>query len=264
MKQFLYCRPSENVAQYATVSAAAADPAYPPENLVDRVPSRPAKLTDKNGDFIFAYTGPQRIDVASIIHANFDTGLTVFLQGNATNAWGSPTFSCRFSIPQWQYGYPVNPWLDLTTQPGYNPMGFQYWRISIALNSVPISIGEVVLASRKRQLQYSVRWGSTRVLKFPTVIHETDMEVRLMYGYGIQHRRLDATCDLSSTGETDFLAWVRDARGPLLPFLIVPDTEENDAWFGAFDTQESSVNRVNLNHFERTFTIREVTRGLAP
>lgn len=266
MPEFLFCTPSENVAPAATIVGTVEDVDYPAANLIDRIPGKPAKLTGTSGSWVLTFDPAQRVDVAMLVHANLDAGLSVRIQANNGDNWLAPMLDTAIVIPAWhEDGFPQNPYVDLTGVAGYTAAGFTHFRLRVVgINSVPISIGELLLWSRKRQFRYSIKWGSTRTEEWPLVVHETDMRVRLKYGLGAKVRGIAGTMEFDEAGEAAFEALIRDARGALKPFPIVPDTSVNDAWFVDFVNPQQKVVRVTRGHYSRAVEFVEVSRGLAP
>ena len=91
--------PSDNVApNYATigVNTGSEDTDYPAAYLADGRPGRPAKLTTTSGSWVFAFAAAQRLDLVALGAHNLSAAT---LEGNATNAWGAPTFSAALTIP---------------------------------------------------------------------------------------------------------------------------------------------------------------------
>jgi hypothetical protein len=260
-----YARPSDNVAGSATITASADDAAYPAANLADLIASKPAKLTGTSGNWVFAFSAPQRVDLVALIHHNLTAGLDVKIQGNATNAWTSPTFSQAITIPAYQEdGFPVCPFLDLTGLSGYSTSGFQYWRLLInAANAAAVAIGDVVLAALKRTLEVNVSWGATEEEEHPLIEHVTDYGVSTIYDLGTKRRRFAGQTETTDAGLASLRSLYRDARGRARPWLLVPDPSVNEAWLVRFQETKQQRALVFLNANQLAFNVEEVSRGLA-
>ena len=113
----IYGKPTDNVASEATITAQSGtvDTEYPLANLVDENPAKPAKLTTTTGRIMFDFGSAQTIQLIALIHTNLDAGLTVKIQANATDSWGSPSVDLAITIPTVPAdSYPLNLWLDLS------------------------------------------------------------------------------------------------------------------------------------------------------
>jgi hypothetical protein len=258
---------SDNVAPDATLSVVSGveDADYPIANLVDRNPALAAKFTTTTVRIVFTFAAAQRIDVAALIHHNLDAGLSnVRIEGNAANAWGAPTFSATFTIPAYhEDGMPVNPWLDLTAQPGYSADGFQYWSIVCAsVNSAAIAIGDVWLGATKRTLVRNIEWGSEESDEWPAIVHETDFGVKTVYPFGTKRRTLTGKLKTTDAGLAALRAFHRDSFGLARPVLVVEDPSVNDAMLVRIVTPRLAVTRMFLDLNEVPFAVEELSRGL--
>lgn len=260
----LYTRPSENVTVNATITASAADASYPAANLGDLDPSKPAKLTTTSGNWVFDYGSAQRVDVFALIHHNLTAGLDVKLQGNATNSWGAPTLSTAITIPTYhEDGFPVNPWLDVTGVSGYSTSGFRFWRLLInAASGANVAIGEVVMATTKRQLETNISRGAEDRDEHPTIEHRTLHGVSRIYDLGTKIRRLTCKVTAKDTGFASLQSLARGASVRVKPFLIVRDTSVNDAWFVRLGDTSFSQTLPYVGRHEVPLVFEELSRGL--
>jgi hypothetical protein len=190
----------------------------------------------------------------------------VRLQAHTANSWGAPSLDVGFTIPPaFPDFFPANPRIDLMALwPGETDRTFEWWRVGIAANSVPISIGELCLAQMRHLGIRNIRWGGTRHLARPAVVHRTDFGVKHVYEFGTTQRVLEIATDATTQTTRDIADWFRSA-GTNAPFVVVPVAEENEALlvtFGeAFVTHTRQ--RLNVNPFERLI-LEEVARGLWP
>lgn len=266
MGKLLYARPSDNVAPLATaVTASAGDAGYPAANLVDQDPAKPAKLTTTSGNWVFNLpVGSRRVDVVALIHHNLTAGLEVRIQGNTTDSWSSPSFNQLITIPAYhEDGFSVCPFLDLTGLSGYTTGGFQFWRVAvIGTNAANVAIGEVVLASLKRQLEVNLHWGAEDHDEHPTIEHRTSHGVVRTYDLGCKVRRLKGEVETSDAGLASLRSLHRDARGRVKPFVMVPDPDVNDAWFVRFDDTRFGRSMVFVDRSHVLVGFEELSRGL--
>lgn len=260
-----YGRYSDNVAPSATVTvnAGSADPDYPATNLNDLVVARPAQLTTTTGAFSFAFLAQQRVQLVAIPHHNLSAGLEVRIQANPTDTWLAPAFNRVITIPAYRAdGLPPGAWLDLTTQPGYDPAGWQYWRLAIVgVNAAPVKITEVILLATMRTLNPNISWGARRPEQRPIIENVTDYGVSTIYDLGVTKRRLEGEVDTTDAGLADISAWWQDCRGRARGCLLIPDEDVNDAWFVRWTTDlDPTLNMVDRNTIPVGF--EEVSRGL--
>lgn len=270
MANLVYTRTSDNQARAATitVNTGTEDTAYPSANLADHQPEKPARLSTTTGSWVFDMGSATRLDFAAIIHHNLTPGLEVRLQGNASNVWTSPTLNQAFTIPAvYADFFPPNPWLNLKTLvPIAANRTFQFWRLVIVgSNALPISIGEVVLASTLRDLGIrNISWGSERMWRRPAVLHETDLLVRHTYDFGTTVRAVTVETQATDVTLREIETWYRDAQGIAKPFMIVPLSSENDAWMVSFVEPQQQYQREYLNVNTATMIFQELSRGLYP
>lgn len=261
----IYQKLTDQVADNATsVLGTASDSAYPPANLYDFNPAKPAKLTGTTGDWVWSFAARQRIDLAAIIHHNLTAGLNVRFQGNDTNVWGAPTLDTTITIPAYRDdGYPSNPWKDLTGVTGYTTAGFFFWRLAIVgVNGAPVAIGDVWLGSVIRRLDPNIDWGVKVEHERKTVEHETDFGVMNVYDLGVTIRRFSGNLDTTDAQRELLLAQWESVHGRVSPWLMIPNGDVNDAWLVRWGRamNEKSFDLIDRNTIP--FEAVEVGRGL--
>lgn len=265
---FVYQYPSDNKAPSGTptVTAGTASTDYPIAYLTDLNPAKPFKFTTTSGTIRWDYGAAQRIDLVAIIHHNLDAGLSVRIQGNATDSWGSPTFDQAITISgPTEDLYPVNAGLDLTTLSGYSASGFRYWRLVLGgTNSVAISIGEVWLGGLKRSLSPNIDWGIVEDLERKVVEHMTDFAVISTYDLGVTVRRLKGTLDTTDAGRAAFTSWVRATKGKTSPMVCFPFGDGTEPWMAkiASPARTATYNLIDRNGIP--VEVVEMGRGLRP
>ncbi len=251
-----------------TVVATTANVNFPAANLVDSNPGQPAKLSGLTGDWVIDFTVATRIDIIGLIQHNLTAGLAnVRIQGNATNVWTTPTFSQIITIPAGtQDGHPKNPWLDLTALAGYSVSGFRYWRLVFGTsNAAAISVGELAMVGVKRTFSRGISWGSTRGRKHYGAYEPTDGGLNIGYGFGTRSRTISGQTEPNDTEARDSLVeWFDSARGNQRPFLVVPNTDENDCYFMKFREGEMGYTRDFANKNTFPFELEEAGLGVAP
>jgi hypothetical protein len=276
MSTFLFTHASDNLlttAPIVLVQSGTEDSVYPATNINNLQPEKPAKLTTSTGAWVADLGSAQAVEMCAIIHHNLSAGLDVRLEGHTANLWTAPAFSQAFTIPTaYLDGYPVNVWLDVKTLvPAALSRTYRYWRLNVAgVNATAVSIGEWVLSAARRDLGVrNISWGSTRILRRPFVLHETEILTRRTYDLGTTIRTVKVESEPTDVTVSEILNWYRDALGAVRPFLIVPaggplgSTIENDAWFVQFLNADQPYIRAHLNHNTITMDFQEVARGAA-
>lgn len=235
MAHLQYSKFSDNVAPNAVITVGdigTEDADYPLANLADRDPSLPGQFTTTIARAVFDFTTAQRLDVAALIHHNLDAGLTnVLIEGNATDAWGAPSFSMPFVIPAYRDdGFPVNPFLDLTLDAQYSATGFRFWSIAVKdVNSAAVKLGEVWLGTTKRTLTRNIQWGVEMPEQWRGIVHETDFGVKTAYPYGTVQRSLSGNIQTTGAGIAALQSLYQDSFGIAKAVLVIPDPTVNDA-----------------------------------
>jgi hypothetical protein len=243
------------------VTAADADPAYPPANLIDPNPAKPAKLTTTSGAFVLDFGVPVEIAAAAVLYHNLDHDTDVTLAWNASDAWGSPAGDQLLIVPgKTEDDWTVSPWIDLG-----DPMSARYWRLTIgdaSPNPDPIVVGRLVLLSTLRTIDTDVRWGEEEAEEHGLIELPTALGVETIYALGGKRRRFAGELTLSNPTAAEFIALTRHAHGRVLPWLLIPDASVNDAWIVRFDENRwSRVREVpDINNFP--FRVQELSRGL--
>lgn len=272
----IYQRSSDNVAPNATITVQSGTPdtAYPPANLVDLNPAKPAKIDDTAGAWLFDFGAAQRIDLVALIHHDFAgegevVTNNVKIQANTSDSWGSPAFEAVFSIPAWQGTgsrlWPINPWLNLTTESGYSTTGWRYWRLVIADNSQNLELGEIWMSQTIRQLDPDIRWGATRTTRKLDVEHRTAYGVTAgIVGRGTTIWQQDGEILLTDDLREDLIAQWYDVDGRVLPWLLIPDGDVNAAYLVRWATSEQQIARLYNDAHNMQVSVVEVGRGLRP
>lgn len=268
----IYTRPSDNVAPNATVTIeTGTDPGdsnYGPDVLVDLNPAKMAKILSTTAAWQFDFTTAQRIDLAAFIHSTVESPGTLRLQGNATNSWGAPSFNALIDVQDW-FGtgtrrWPRNQWLDLTQEAGYSTTGYRYWRVLVTGNSQNVWMGQVVLSPTIRRMVPDIRWDYVRAPKKRSIVNETAYGSKTIYVRGTTQFMLEAEQrmdeELFLSQEEHFY----DAEGVGLPWLLIPDGDEPDAYFVRWVEDVYATTHHFFDVRDRKFTVEELSRGLRP
>jgi hypothetical protein len=256
-----YSLPGDDIAAtYATVvTASAEDPDYLAVNIASGSPSRPAKLTTTSGWFVYDFGVAVNIAAVALIYHNLDAGLAVTIQANVADAWGAPPVSQALTIPaHHEDGWPVSPWALIAGSPSY-----RWWRLNITgVNSLTIAIGRWVLVGALRQLTEDVLWGEEEREEHTIVEQRTELGIETIYDLGGKRRHFSGEFGILNTSAATLQSLYRSAKGRTLPWLLVPDTAVNDAWFVRFEESQFSRTRETYNHNRIPFRVQELARGL--
>jgi len=271
----IYQRYSDEVGRLATITIETGvdpgDPNYGPATLVDDNPAKVAKIDSTTGAWLFSYAAKQPVAIVALIHHAFDAGADVKIQGNATDDWlGSPgpAFEASLTIPAWlgtgAGRWPVNPWLDLTAQPGYDATGFQYWRLVITGNSQNLQLGQVWFGSAIRRLDPDLRWDFVRTRDKPIIENKTAFGVSTIYARGTTRWQLQGDHRVTDALEADLDTQWFEADGRAYPWLLVPDGLENRCALVRWAETNRAVTKHFLDVHDHRFVAEEVARGLRP
>jgi hypothetical protein len=109
----------DNKFDGATLNALSENPFYPVVNLQDSRISRKFRSVDDNDQTILISGISTAVSFFCIVGHNFTSGVTLRLQGNNSNSWGSPSFDQEI---------PYNAGMIFLR---FTPATYTYWRIWI-------------------------------------------------------------------------------------------------------------------------------------
>lgn len=258
-----YALPSDDLAQTATsVTPSAEMDGYPGLNLVGytasghlNLPSRPAKLDATSGYFDLAFGSAITVRAAALIYHNLDAGLNVTIVG------GGGAFTQAITIPAKpdpDDDWTISPWVEFASAQTYNT-----WRLSInAANSEDVRVGRLLLLGQLRQLDTDVRYGGELAEDRLILKDQTVLGIENIYDmYGVR-RRFAGEFGFRDSETADLLALWRSARTRVLPWLLIPDEDVNDAWFVRFEDDAYSRTMETIGFNSHPYRVREVARGM--
>lgn len=260
----IYVLPSDNVIDDATLTPSSETTGYEAENLRDGNPAKPWTTTSTNPSLFIDFSSAQAVNFLALIHHNLATSAVVRIKGSSTTSFGSATVDRLVTVPAWEAdGYPVSPWIDLSTEANNS---LRYWQLAVSTsgpNDVAVSIGELWMASTwrtltARHLAVGLQQGYTR----PIIEHQTDYGVRAIYDLGVKTKRMSGTV-VGSTGTLDQLkGWWDDCHGRALPSVVVFTTDTNEALMMRW----ADITRVDTRQTRSVSSVAvawdEVSRGL--
>jgi len=259
-----YALPSDDLAGGASsVTASDEDTEYPATNLIApsntghlNLPSRPAKLSATSGSWTLEFSSAIAVIAAAVIYHNFDEGLDVTLEG------GGGAFSIPMPIPAKPGGddddWTLSPWVAFGGTQTYDE-----WTLSVnEANSINPQVGRLLLLGALRQIETDVRCGVDEQEERTIIEQPTELGVETVTDMFNMRRRFAGEFGVRDAEVADLVALWRSARLRVLPWLLIPDEDINDAWFVRFDDPASSRTRENLNFSRIPYRVRELSRGL--
>lgn len=258
-----YNRYSDNLAFTATtvtVSPGTIESGYSAEWVRDNSAAKPLRLSTKQGAVVFSWSSPVSVAIIALLHCNYAEGTTVYVQGNATNSWGSPSFSTTITVPAWKKGrFPPQPWKDLRALSGWG--SYAYWRVATtADNAVNLTLGEIWLGSTVRTLGAALEEKPSFER---TQVERTTAYRRLRIPLGTTRRSLEGTVPkTSNTVRDDIRDWILDSDGRAT--LVVPKSSDaTDAWHALLPTFQE-FEQFDRGITDWKFALEEDGRGLEP
>lgn len=267
MANIVYGHTTENYAATyaAAVKTGSADANYPVANLADFNPVKPHKLSASgNGAWEWNLGSAKSVGFFAIINHNLLAGQTITIKSHTATVadWFTTgtTVATRTIPALYGDGHTQNVWLDTSAGTAR-----QYWGMTIngSGDSSPISLGEVWLASTKRQFPININWGVQFTFQHDIIEHKTDYGVSLIYDYGATRRLMQASMETTDAGWTQYEAWWRDARGRATPVIVVPDPDLSDVWMARFTSNDLVSKYTFLNDHEVTVALEELSLGVA-
>ncbi len=251
----LFCKPSENVADSATVSytvGTTASTSYDKSKLVDRLAHYPAKITPTGGAFTvqFDFTAAQTIEVVQVIMANL-AGASWFAS-NAAGLSKTGTFPAVTND-----NFPAFPYFLATANNSSTR-----WRVGVnACAPSTAIVGEIALWSTARTMPF--QFGSlSHGFAYPIIEHRTAYDVPLIFKKGVRNRPLEAVVNREAQRSVLF-GLAQDAEGRAEPWYFILDNTVNDSMMPRFkDPQILAKLESPLSPI--TVSIEEVGMGQAP
>lgn len=250
----------------ALVETGTAATGYPATKVMDLNPADPAKLNEVSGAIVRDLGSAVRIDRILVVRANFDPGLLVKIQANGTNSWGSPTFT-QIVVPVWHpEPYPYNLSVDVAAAiPVVATRTLRYVRVwAEGTNSVPISIGEIVVAKQERE-DLQMLNGRLRNIDRLSKVLETEMGIIHAKDLGTTMRGYVADILMDDAADAALEYLFLDARGVALPFMLTPDPiATSESMLVSFRSTQRAHTRKENGVNVSTIEFVERSRGKYP
>lgn len=253
----LYARHSDlRSGDTISITAGDEDTDYPKENVTDRKARTVGKFTGMSGTYRRTFSGAVEVVAAAFINTNA-TAIQL------TNDQGLDEAITIPATPE--DGIPIDPWIDIRDVA--NTTAAQ-WNAALT-GPTGVYLGEFLLVATLRSLDGL--WTPQPVERdaHPSVHHETDGGVDLDLGLGVRTREADLTVR-DDEGRAALLSLQRDQLGRVRPWLLIPNSGLNDAWFVKLTSPAMALQTVGgspsgLPKFvlDTNLMVREDQKGIA-
>ena len=158
----------------------------------------------------------------------------------------------------------MNPWLDLTVQPGYSATGFRYWRLVVTGNSQNLQLGQVILSASIRQLYPDRQWEYVLGQQRRKIDNRTEFGVSTIYSRFSPQWRLEGGHRVDDAFKELLDQHWHEVDGAGFPWLYIPDADQNRCYLVRFTEPTRSTTHVIYDLHDYRFAVEEVARGLRP
>lgn len=248
--------PSDNPIRSATVSMTNENSSYPATNTKDDNPINVAKSTTTGTVFTITLASSLQVVGYSLINTN---GTSAALTNGAGMVSQALTIPSRFAD-----GQCLNGWKDMT---GVANNTSASWTLTVSkTGSAVLEVGEIVFTLAWRTLPWLSTFNGPGVEltdSYPAEIITTFSLSKQKYEKGIRLRGASGLVRKPADSDT-VMSLVRSAKGPIVPFLFIPDNSVNDAWYVALspDTVRRLRQTTKLTPVQIAF--EELSMGLPP
>lgn len=227
MARLIYTHPDDNLApgDLVTATTFAALSAFGLANIKDLELANPVKFNGKTGAIVFDHVSAKAPQIIVIAHHNLDEGLDVRWQANASDSWGSPTFSQAVTIgAKDKDGYRPNTYIDLSGA----PPNLRFNRLYIAgTNTRNVIIGGVAIYLTKRTLVHNYSWGFNRGDQRPGhQSFETKVGVEWINPSFGRRRKLEGSVMTNDPGMLALSTWSQACGGMDQKTCIIPSAPD--------------------------------------
>jgi hypothetical protein len=270
-KSAIYHFYTDNILLNADLSISLGtdpgDPNYTPSSLVDGNPAKPAKIDSVTAAWLAGMRGVKTpAQSLFLIHHDFKEGCDVRIQGNDTDTWGTPSFEAHVTIPAWLGSgvgrWPVNPWLDLTEQFGYDPLGWMFWRLLITSNDQNVQLGQWLLCNPIRRFEQDLAWSSKRTLNKRLIENRTSFGVSTIYSRNTNEVVIEGDHRPLAALEDELIRQWYDVEGRARSWPFVPNGLLNECFFGRWQAPSRASTYFAPGAYENRFVFEETSRGL--
>jgi len=251
-----YALPSD-ILWPTTFTASPEASAYGAIQAVTLTSVRPSKLDATSGTWVATYSSPVELGALVLPYANFDEGLDVTF----TPDGGTPiVIDCPGPLITRDDGF--QPWPRGIVQE-FDPQTSDEWTLSVnEANSFNPQIFKFLPFASLRQAVNDVSWGVVEEEEQGDIWHETaGGAVSAVEVWG-PRRSFMGQFTLRDADVPEIVTLHRSVRQRILPWVLIPDADVNDAWFVRFIDPIRSQTRETINHHIATFRVKELSRGL--
>ena len=265
-----YTHPTDDLARSTDPTSVSGTVAsgYSLENLGNEDPAHPCKWDSTTMRIAWDFGSAVAPKLVVLVHHNVASGLTgVKFEMNGSNSWGSPAYSKEFPAASYHLDrFPLNLHVDLRT----DAPSYRYASLAVTnANTVPLAIGEVIIATAIRSLDGTIQFDSEDDESHPLVEHQTDVGVSTIYRHGTRLRWVRGDKVVAATDAANIRTWNRASLGRGLPFIIWPKTAEDECWYVRWESDKLPRTYLApdpaggfISRYRLAFS--EVSRGLYP
>ncbi len=218
-----------------------ANATYGPERLLDRNRMTAWKSTGDTSENIVIDLGSATQATVLILHGhNFTSGATITLEGNATDSWGSPSYTSTFST----ITDPLVLYLDQT---------YRYFRIAMADAANPdgvLTIANLFLGTYLELNKIHADWGSSSTPGAVLQSNTSEAAVMRRYYYAEQQNLTLEMGDTVTNADVDSISAIQTALINASTKRVLP------MWVHLFSDVDSSMKLmdwVNLGKWSHTY-----------
>lgn len=249
----VFARPTKSVLSSATVTlqSGTENPSYPLAGLYDGRTDFPFKATGTSIIIRAAYGAPRTLQGVSIPVGHNLHGLSGVLSNN-----GGMSNQSLVMPAVGEDGVSLGGWADLR---GISGATATQWELEFTGAAAPIAIGELMLLEEVESLR--IVWGADYGEQHSIIEHTLESGVKLRYDRGIRFRSLSGTV----VRESDRAALTRlhrEARGPMLPWWLVPDEDVNDAMAVRFAEERRRFTKRSRAQSDQPIQVEELIAGI--
>lgn len=235
-----YVKPSDNFVVSSpptpTWSVGSVDADFPLANVLTLEPDVVAKSTNNTATLRLTFGAAKTLVGIVYLNVNFP-GVAVTLTNNA----GMTSQVKTVAAPEDELS--VSVFFDLTDVANTNAT---QWNLAV-VGSAPVAIGTVVAIEAWTETR--MRWDYSIEERFPVIEHRTAYGKRLQYRIPLRYRKV-AGVPFYAADRNALRTLRREALGSMLPFVFVPDMNDDDVLLVQFATD---THTERYSWFDGTF-----------
>lgn len=185
---------------------------FPVENIYNqRITNRAIFDTAKAGEIVIDLASAKEIDSIFIFNHNFTSSVSVSIQANSSDSWGSPPVDETITYAS------LDMVLEITSET------YRYWRLVVddsTRSANDIAIGEVVLGLQD-ELSRNFLWDFAKNTQYNNIVHETVGGNIWTYSLFKRRRWLTSFVKMSESEKDEVLDIFDNTLGGYTPFAII-------------------------------------------